>query len=72
MYYEDGCAEDHGYVHEDDLPDFDKIKDHLRGVVESVYESGNLDSLEHCLEELCHQFDMHVPAKDPVIWRNIA
>lgn len=73
MYYRDprSCPEEHGYIHEDELPDFSRIKDYLTGVVEAVYETGNIDKLEHCLEELCHQFNMKTPFKHPVLWKEV-
>lgn len=49
---------DYGWVHEDDLPDFDHCKDMLQGCLEALYKSGDVAKLEDCLEELCHQLDV--------------
>jgi len=56
---------DEGYVHEDDLPNFDDTRDFLSGIVESLYKTGNVESLEHCLEELCAQYDVEFEPKVP-------
>jgi len=55
------------YIHIDDLPDIDKAKDFLGGIVEAVYETGNMDLLEHCLEELCEILEVKMPAGKPRI-----
>jgi len=49
------------YVHIDDLPDLDHAKDFLGGIVEAIYETGDLDLLQHCLEELCVILDVNIP-----------
>tara|TARA_R110002126_G_scaffold55740_2_gene149470 strand:+ start:3391 stop:3705 length:315 start_codon:yes stop_codon:yes gene_type:complete len=42
---------------------FDKTRDFLIGIQESIYEDGNTEKLEHCLEELCAIFDVHFKPK---------
>ena len=59
--------EDHGYIHEDDLPDLDHIKDYLEGVLEAVYVTGDVEVLENCLDEICGQFDLKLPVSEPVL-----
>lgn len=49
---------DYGWVHEDDLPDFDRCKDMLQGCLEALYKIGDVAKLEDCLEELCHQLNV--------------
>lgn len=69
MDYEDTIdfAREHGYVHESELPNFDLIKDHLTGIIEAVYETGDVAMLESCLDEVCHQFDIKITDKQPKI-----
>lgn len=55
------------YVHIDSLPDFDHVKDHLEGVLQAMYVTGNVDALERSLEEVLAQFDMEIPRNEPVI-----
>lgn len=56
--YDYPTPEDDGYIHESDLPNFDSTRDYLQGIVEAVYKTGDLEMLEHCLEELCGQFEL--------------
>lgn len=42
----------------------DLSKDYVLGLVESVYESGDLEKLKHCLEELCFIHDVDFPDQD--------
>ena len=58
---------DNGWIHEDDLPNLDSIKDFLTGVLEAVYVTGNVGELENCLDEICSQFDLKLPAGQPVL-----
>ena len=37
---------------------FDRARDFLIGMQESIYEDGNIEKLEHCLGELCEMFDV--------------
>lgn len=59
--------EDYGYVHQDDLPDIDHIKDHLEGVIEAIYVTGKLDNLENHLDEVTCALDMELPKGRPVL-----
>lgn len=67
MIYGYNCPnpEDNGWVQEDSLPNFDDTKDFLKGIVESLYETGNVEQLEHCIEELCFQYDVKFKEKEP-------
>lgn len=58
---------DYGWVHEDDIPDLDSVRDFLTGVIEAVYVTGDVDKLEDCLDEICHQFDLKLPAGQPIL-----
>jgi hypothetical protein len=54
--------EDYGFIHRDDLPDLDNLKDHLEGVAEAFYKSGDTDYLERCLDECFHILGMKLEA----------
>ena len=58
-----------GYIHESELPDFAQIKEHLKGIIEAVYETGDVAMLESCLDEVCHQFDIKLKNEIPKIQR---
>lgn len=47
----------HEYILKDDLPDLDSARDFLTGIQEAVYKTGDISSLENCLEELCAILD---------------
>ena len=69
-WYEPDCEEtpaDYGWVHEDDLPNFEHVKDMLQGMMECLYKTGDVSQLEDCLDELCHQFDLKLMAGSPVL-----
>lgn len=56
-----------GWVHENDLPDILNMKDFLLGVIEAVYVTGDVQSLETCLDELCSELKMKLPSSNPVL-----
>ena len=66
---QDEMLRENGYIHESELPDFAQIKDHLKGIIESVYETGDVAMLESCLDEVCHQFGIKLEDKMPKIQR---
>ncbi len=74
-YYEeeynqqDWCY-DNGYIHEDDVPDTGHVKDMLAGIIKALYKTGDIASLEDCLEELTIQFEMKIPKEKPVLERS--
>ena len=47
--------------------DYKHAKDHLTGLLEDIYETGNLDDLEFHLEEICSVFGLKLPKKDPIL-----
>ena len=57
--------EDSGYVYKDNIPNFDDTRDFLSGIVESLYKTGDIETLENCLEELCFQYDVEFEHKVP-------
>lgn len=67
--YDPPSPADYGWVHEDDLPNLDSVEDFLKGVIEAVYVTGNVEELENCLDEICSQFNLKLPAGEPVMCR---
>lgn len=67
--YDPPTPADYGWIHEDDVPDLDHCTDMLKGILEAVYVTGNVEELENCLDELSGQFDLKLPAGDPVLCR---
>lgn len=59
--------EDWGYLHKDNLPNYDYIRDHVQGIVEAVYESGDVMKLESCLDEVCYELGVAINKGNPVI-----
>jgi len=61
--------EDYGYIHEDDLPDIDFIKDQMRSIIQSVYITGDVMRLESSLDEVCHELNMKIHQGAPVLYK---
>ena len=61
-YYEDHSKDD--YVHVDDLPDLDHMRDHMQKVLETLYAGASLESLESSLEEVLSILEMKIPDGD--------
>lgn len=59
--------EDHGYIHQDALPDVAGMRDWLTGVVEAMYKTGDVMEMERCLDELCHELNVPMIAADPAV-----
>jgi len=57
--------EDNGWIHEDDLPDLDHGKAMMLSVINAIYETGDTEQLEDCLDELAALFDLRLPKKNP-------
>lgn len=58
---------DCGWIHEDDLPDLDFAKSMLISVINAVYETGDLENFEDCLDELATTFNLRLPQKKLMI-----
>ena len=56
-----------GWVHKDDIPNIASCEDMLEGVIEALYETGDVDHLEYCLDELVSQFGMKLPKNKPIL-----
>jgi|TARA_R110000868_G_C10970190_1_gene769683 hypothetical protein len=52
------CPSDHGYFHESELPDLDHLTDHVKGILEAIYSTGDCAQLERCLEEVCGELNI--------------
>jgi hypothetical protein len=67
--YTDGpTMGDYGYIHEDSLPDLDNMQDHLQGVVEAFYKTGDIAAIENGLDELCHALGVELtPNAQPAV-----
>jgi len=55
--------EEYGYVREDQVPNAARLYEFMEGVLEALYETGDLDELEHCLEEACAEVNLSLPGK---------
>ena len=66
-YDYDPTPEDSGYIHQDDLPNLDRVRDFIEGVKECLYKSGDVGMMESHLDEICHELGMKLNAGDPVI-----
>jgi hypothetical protein len=62
-------AADMGYIHVDDLPDLEHCKELLRGVLDSIYCSGDMVALENNLDELCSQLEVKMVISTPILGR---
>lgn len=58
-----------GWHHEDDLPDLDFTRDMLISVINSIYETGDVDQMEDCLQEVCAAFKVKFPVNAPKLRR---
>jgi hypothetical protein len=44
----------------------EQTQDFLLGVMEALYDEGNKEKLEHCLEELCHMYKIEFRLSDTI------
>lgn len=67
-YYENTPA-DFGWVHESDIPDIEECKKLLQTLIDAVYTTGNIQSIDSAIEDLASQLDVEMPSHDiaPVI-----
>ena len=45
-------------------------RNYLEGVMECIYDSGDMKKLEHCLEELCSLYDVEFELKPLKVCKN--
>ena len=74
-FYEPDCdpitPADYGWVLESEVPHIEICRDQLLRIVEAVYVTGDIDSLESSLEDVLGQFDLSMPGKTPVIQKKL-
>jgi len=49
------------WTHEDEMPDIDHAKEHMKKLIEILYANGDLSSLDYHLEEICSVLSMSLP-----------
>ena len=59
--------EDYGYIHEDNLPDLESLRDHVKGIMQAMYLTGDVAMMESCLDELCNELDLKINEGDPIL-----
>lgn len=52
------------FVRYEELPDYDHAENHLHGVINAVYKTGNVEDLLWHLEEVLHVFNMNLPTRE--------
>jgi len=74
--YDEPTQEDqlreNGWVNEDELPDLEFVKDMLISVRNAIYETGDIELLEDCLEEVLASFDLSIPKREPLLEKKAA
>jgi hypothetical protein len=66
--YEYECeAVDSCWIHENELPDLDHAKNMLQSVLNAVYETGDIESLEDSLDELAGCLNLKMTKGRPVL-----
>ena len=64
-YYEECVEPESGWIREEDIPSINDTRDFLQGIIEALYETGDVYKLEGALDELCCLYDMQLPSKQP-------
>lgn len=59
--------EDELWVRKDSLPNLDIVRDHVKGILEQVYETGDIFMLEFNLDEICAELNIAPRMEAPVI-----
>lgn len=62
MFMEQQTPEDFGYIHEDDMPDYENIKDMFTGVLEVIYKGRDVNDLDFLCEEICGALEIPMPS----------
>ena len=56
------------YLDNEDFSDeYIHAKGHLKGLLEDIYETGNVEDIEFHLDEVCDFFELGVPRTKPVV-----
>lgn len=48
-------------------PDFTHIRDHVEGILEAMYQTGNIDNLESSIEEVCYELGVLFENREPLM-----
>ncbi len=65
--YDYDYEEPAGYVREEEVPNLEHLRDHVQGIIEAVYESGDVMKLEFCLDEVCGELDVAIHKGEPIL-----
>jgi len=58
-----------GWIHEDDIPDLEFSRGMIESIINAIYETGDIENLEDCLEELAGGFELKIPNKQSLLVR---
>lgn len=68
MRYRDyDLPEDHGYIHENDLPDLNFLCLQFEKLIEAVYDTGSTFEIEKALHEIGNELEVAVPNRQVAI-----
>lgn len=59
--------EDKDYIHEDNIPDFESIKENVKGMMKAIYLTGDVAMLESYLDEVCNDLDLKINEGEPIL-----
>ena len=66
FFYEDGLREK-GWLHEDEIPNMDEVRRILSEAVDAAYQTGDKETFELSIANLCHLFDVVMPSGEFVL-----
>jgi len=49
------------------MPNLENLRDHVQGILEAVYKTGDIRELENSLDEVCIEIGIPMNAKNPLI-----
>ena len=53
-------------IYDEPKPD-NYAKEFFEGLLESIYETGDISEMQNCLDELCSVYDVKMPESKPMI-----
>lgn len=62
---------DHGFIHEDEIPNLEHTREHVEALLDAVYHTGDINTIEERLEELAAQFEIQYTLKPTKIRRGL-
>ncbi len=66
-YLDEDTYEENTYECNQVVRDMDDLADYMQGVVNALYINGNIEELEHCLEEALHIVGIDMPTTKPFL-----